>query len=93
MEAINYMTLRGQEIFMKMIGGYAVVNEYGVRKVTRYVVTHFTSQHKVGTNENSEQASSVIGEFDNLKQAEIVAEALSKSDEGSTFYTVPRNDK
>jgi len=75
---------------MKIINGYAVVNEYGVRKVTRYVVTHFTSKHKVGTNENSEQGSSVIGEFDNLKQAEIVAEALSVADTGSTFYTVPK---
>jgi hypothetical protein len=57
-------------------------NEYRVRAVTRYVVTHFTSDGV--RNAGSEQ----FGEFPNKREAETVGRALCAADPGSTFQTI-----
>lgn len=52
--------------------------EYRVRPVTRYVVTRFHSGERSAGCET-------CGEFDNMQRANTVAEALHKSEQGSSF--------
>ena len=57
-------------------------NEFRVREVKRYVVTHFKSDGK--GNGSCRQ----IGEYPNIDQADEVASALQKINPGSTFATI-----
>lgn len=59
-------------------------NEYRVRPVTRYVVTHFTSDGK------GKGACRQFGEFPNQEQADEVAQALASRQPGATFATLER---
>lgn len=57
-------------------------NEFRVRAVKRYVVTHFTSDgHGTGS-------CTQFGEFPNIDQADKVGRALSDVTPGSTFATI-----
>ena len=57
--------------------------EYRVRPVTRYVVTRFYRESM--PNGNEQGGCEGCGEFDNMQRANTVAEALHKSEDGSTF--------
>ena len=58
--------------------------EYRVRAVTRYIVTRYVSghveYHANGTASGSSGSSSVVGEFDSQTLADLVVEAMTKSD-------------
>lgn len=56
-------------------------NEFRVRPVMRYNVTHYLSDGKCAS-------CTSLGEFDNLEAAERVAQAMHKGCEGSTFATL-----
>jgi hypothetical protein len=60
-----------------------IENEYRVRAVTRYVVTHFMSTDKPGSG-----TSVQYGEFPNIDQADVVGRALNEANPGSTFVTI-----
>lgn len=57
-------------------------NEFRVRAVKRYVVTHFTSDGQ--GNGSCRQ----LGEYPNIDQADEVGKALAASVPGATFATV-----
>lgn len=57
-------------------------NEFRVRAVKRYVVTHFTSDGK--GNGSCRQ----LGEYPNIDQADEVGKALAASVAGATFATI-----
>lgn len=73
------MALRGRKgTKMKSQGE----DEFRVRAVTRYVVTHFTSDgHGNGR-------CTQFGEFPNIEQADAVAKALHETTPESTFATI-----
>lgn len=57
-------------------------NEFRVRAVKRYVVTHFTSDgHGHGKCRQ-------LGEYPNIDQADEVGQALAASVSGATFATI-----
>lgn len=56
-------------------------NEFRVRPVTRYNVTHYLSDGRSGS-------CSSLGEFDSLEAAERVAKVMHLSQPGSTYATV-----
>lgn len=60
-----------------------IENEYRVRAVTRYVVTHFMSTDQPGSG-----SSVQYGEFPNIDQADVVGRALNEANPGSTFVTI-----
>jgi len=57
-------------------------NEFRVRAVKRYVVTHFTSDGR--GHGNCRQ----LGEYPNIDQADEVGQALAASVSGATFATI-----
>lgn len=57
------------------------VNEFKVRRVERYALTHYQSVDQMG-------ASRLIGEYDNVGAAEEVGVALQALVPGSTLETV-----
>lgn len=57
-------------------------NEFRVRAVKRFVVTHFSSDGK-GTGSCTQ-----FGEFPNIHQADVVGRALAASVPGATFATI-----
>lgn len=61
-------------------------NEFRVRAVTRFVVTHFTATNY--GNGRMSGGSEQYGEFPNIYQAEAVAKALHQTSPGSTFATI-----
>jgi hypothetical protein len=61
-------------------------NEYRVRAVTRYVVTHYVGEDD--GNGRLSGRSSQYGEFPNIQQADAVARALHAANPGSTFVTI-----
>ena len=63
-----------------------IENEFRVRAVTRYVVTHFTSTD-YGCDRLSGSCTQ-YGEFPNIHQADEVAKALHATTPGSTMVTI-----
>jgi hypothetical protein len=61
-------------------------NEFRVRPVTRYIVTHFQSEEL--PDGSCSGGSRSYGEFDNLAAAEAVGLALHRATDGSTFQTL-----
>jgi hypothetical protein len=61
-------------------------NEYRVRAVTRYIITHFYDQ-PMGDGLNK-CGSEQFGEFPNIEQADAVGRALQAANPGSTFATI-----
>lgn len=57
-------------------------NEFRVRAVKRYVVTHFQSDG------NGDGSCRQLGEFPNIEQADEVGKALAASVSGATFATI-----
>lgn len=57
-------------------------NEFRVRAVTRYVVTHFSS------NGRDSGGCRQLGEFPNIEQADEVGRALAASVPDATFVTI-----
>jgi hypothetical protein len=66
-----------------------IENEYRVRPVTRYIVTHFQDNLETGVG----AASVAYGEFPNIDQADTVGRALSAANPGSTFVTIEERRK
>ena len=65
----------------------AFENEYRVRAVTRYIITHYLD------TEEGPRGSDQIGEYPNVDQAERVGKALSAADHGSTFVSIMQHPK
>jgi len=63
-----------------------VENDFRVRAITRYVVTHFTATHY--GNDRVSGGCEQYGEFPNVYQAEEVAKALHQTTPGSTYATI-----
>ena len=57
--------------------------EYRVRKVDRFIITRYT--HETTPTGGSSGGCETLGEFDNALKAEVIAQALAKSDEGSEY--------
>lgn len=70
-----------------------IENEYRVRAVTRWVVTHFTGDTAEGIARNGEPMprpsyhSVELGEFPNQSMAENAAKAYAKADPNKALYT------
>lgn len=58
-------------------------NEFRVRPVTRYNVTHYLA-------EGRSASCTSLGEFDSLEAAERVALAMHRAEPGSTFATLSK---
>ena len=63
-------------------------NEFRVRPVTRYIVTHHISHV---TEDKDEDSTCQCGEFENIEQAIRVGRALTDITPGATFEIVGRH--
>lgn len=69
-------------------------NEFRVRAVTRYVVTHYHNDNQVTEDGRCGCVScGTMGEFDHLAYAEQAAKALAASIPGGVYRGVGKDDE